>query len=85
MHDRFLYTNYSIAESGVGFNLYQNKPNNSAVTGKSIFDYHTYTRLKNHFSLIKEEIEGLKKLETIYYKTNSNEAFDCLLSFVSRV
>jgi len=68
LHDRIVYTNYSILEIGKGFNLSKNISNdkllsNSQILCETIFDKYTYIRLKNHFKMLADYFVKLKKFE----------------------
>ncbi len=77
LHDRLLYTNYSITTSGIGFNIDSNKTYNSEVLTKTIFYKKTYKKYVNHFKLIGEYIDKLEKY-TDYsntFKTNTDTLY----------
>lgn len=67
-HDRNIATNFSILDSGKGFNLIPHKVANSQIISETIFDKYTYNRLNNIFRLQKKYIENLKTLETLEFK-----------------
>ena len=76
-HDRLLYSNFAITESGKGFNLFSHKPENSQIISNSIFEKYTFKRFNNHLIELKKYIEKLKSLEHYNnpYKTNSVKAY----------
>lgn len=76
IHDRLLYSNFTITDIGVGFNIY-NKPSNSIITNESIFEKFTYKRLKKHLEEIQKYIMKLETWEDYNkpYKTNSKNAY----------
>lgn len=84
-HDRILYSNYTITESGKGFNLYSTKPSNSRILSQSIFKKYTYMRFINHFKELKEYIIKLETYEHSDnpYRTNSPKAFEAFRAIVS--
>lgn len=68
LHDRIVYSNYSILEIGKGFNLSKNISNdklqsNSQIICETIFYKYTYNRLKNHFRLLSDYFKELKDLK----------------------
>lgn len=63
LHDRLLYTNYTITESPSGFNLKRNKPGNSEISTSSIFEKYTYRKYINHMRGIKNYLEKLERFE----------------------
>lgn len=78
LHDRLLYTNYSITTSGIGFNINPNKTYNSEILTKTIFHKKTYKKYVNHFKLIGEYIDKLEKF-TDYensFKTNTDKLYE---------
>ena len=77
MHDRLLYSNYAITESGIGFNLSSKKPVNSQVISTSIFEVFTYKRFLNHIKELKSYVQKLEKFERYGnpFKANSEKAF----------
>ncbi len=77
LHDRVLYSNYTMTDSGKGFNLNSSKPLNSQIVSTSIFEKYTYKRFNSHF---KELTKYLNKLENSGhlsnpYRANSEKAF----------
>jgi hypothetical protein len=77
LHDRVLYSKYTITDSGKGFNLFSNKPKNSQIVSASIFEKQTYKRLNNHFELLRNYVAKLEKFNPLNnpYKTNSDKAY----------
>lgn len=67
-HDRLITTNFSILESGKGFNLLPYKRSNSQIISETIFDKYTYKRLKNIISNQEKYINKLTELETSNFK-----------------
>lgn len=59
-HDRIIQTNFSLLECGKGFNLSRSKLSNSQIISETIFEYHTYKRLKNHKNMQSQYIDKLK-------------------------
>jgi len=67
LHDRIVYTNYSILEIGKGLNLSRNISNdnlksNSEIRCETIFDKYTYNRYKNHLKMLSNYFASLKSL-----------------------
>lgn len=77
LHDRLLYTNYSIADVGIGYNLHGTE-SNSEIRSESIFEKFAYRKHKNHMELIKNYIIKLETWEDYNnpYKTNSKKAYE---------
>lgn len=75
-HDRILYSNYTMTDSGKGFNLYSSKPKNSQIVNASIFEKYTFKRYNTH---LKELGRYIYKLENKEHLNNpyraSNNAF----------
>lgn len=61
LHDRNLATNFSLLDSGKGFNLFPYSISNSQLISETIFEKYTYKRLSNIFQLQKQYIDKLKK------------------------
>jgi hypothetical protein len=78
LHDRILYSNYTITDSGKGFNLNSLKPVNSQILSASLFDKYTYKRFNNHLKELKTYIAKLEKFNKLNnpYKTNTIKAFE---------
>jgi hypothetical protein len=78
LHDRLLYSNYTISNSGIGFNLKYSKPVNSNLESASIFEKFTYKQQKNHLSELVRYIDKLEKSAhaTNPYRTNNLHAFE---------
>ncbi|GAP68007.1 hypothetical protein BA6E_1026 [Bacteroidales bacterium 6E] len=78
IHDRIIYSNYTISESGIGFNLSSYKMANSQIICSSIFEKYTYKRLCNHLSELSAYINKLEKLNHINtpFKANSCRGYD---------
>ncbi len=78
LHDRYIYSNYTITESGIGFNISTKKPNNSQVLSTSIFENYTYKRINSHLNELKKYVQKLEKFERYGnpFKTNSEKAFE---------
>jgi transposase len=76
MHDRILYTNYTLTDIGIGFNI-SKKPSNSLIATESIFEKFTYKRLNNHMLEIRDYISKLETWEDYNkpYKTNTKNAY----------
>jgi len=68
MHDRNIMTNFSIIDSGMGFNLIPHKKSNSQIVSETIFDKYTYNRLNRLLDEQDKYIEDLKRLETVKFK-----------------
>lgn len=68
LHDRLILTNFSILESGKGFNLMPHRPSNSQIISETIFDKYTYKRLGNIKKLQKEYRNKLYKVDTLEFK-----------------
>lgn len=85
MHDRLLYSNYTITECGTGFNLNLTKPNNSMILSASIFKKCTYKRLNSHLKELAHYIKKLEKLEhaSLKYKSNTRMAFKDFTEIIS--
>ncbi len=86
LHDRLLYTNYTLTTSPAGFNIRTNKLVNSELATTSIFDKYTYKKYLNH---MRGLTEYLKKLEsfTDYNNTIKVEpggAFDKFQGLVAK-
>jgi hypothetical protein len=86
LHDRVLYTNYTIADSGKGFNLNTNLPSNSQIISSSIFEKYTYNRYKSHVEKILNYIDKLQsqKHSKKTYRTNDDKKAFSLLKAVLR-
>ena len=67
-HDRIIMTNFSILESGKGFNLIPFKKSNSQIISRTIFDKYTYKRLNNLQLKYSEYLNKLNNLETLKFK-----------------
>jgi len=65
-HDRFLYTPFTIAWIGKGFNIFPYKNSTSKVEQSTIFDKFYYNELKNHCDGLKKKYDKLAKKE-IYH------------------
>lgn len=76
-HDRIIYSNYTISESGIGFNLTHFKRANSQLISSSIFEKYTYKRFCIHFSELATYISKLEKFNHLNnpFKTNSAKAY----------
>jgi hypothetical protein len=77
MHDRLLYSNYAITESGSGFNLSSKKPINSQILSASVFETYTYKRFQHHLKELKEYVQKLERFEHYnnLFKANTKNAF----------
>ena len=62
-HDRFLYTPFTIAWIGIGFNIFPHKNSTSKVEQSTIFDKFYYNELKNHCDGLKKKYDKLAKKE----------------------
>lgn len=62
-HDRILYSNYTLTDSGKGFNLNSTKPKNSLIVSESIFEKLTFKRFNTHLKELEKYIRKLEKLE----------------------
>lgn len=62
-HDRILYSNYTITDSGKGFNLNSSKLKNSQIVNASIFEKYTFKRFNIHLKELERYICKLEKLE----------------------
>ena len=60
LHDRLLYTNYTVTTSPAGFNIKSRKLSNSEVITTSIFDEYTYKKQINHIKGIKKYLTNLE-------------------------
>jgi len=67
-HDRVITTNFSLMDSGKGFNLMPSKLSNSQLISETIFDKYTYNRLRKIKKAQKEYYDKLSKLETAKFK-----------------
>ena len=67
-HDRVIQTNFSLLESGKGFNLSHAKKSNSQITSETIFEKYTYNRLKSHKRMQKAYRDKLERLDTMKFK-----------------
>ena len=67
-HDRNIATNFSLLDSGKGFNLLPYIESNSQIISETIFEKYTYKRLNNIFRLQKKYAEQLNELETLDFK-----------------
>jgi hypothetical protein len=78
LHDRILYSNFTITDAGKGFNLYSKKPKNSQIVSASIFEKYTYKRFNNHLKELGKYVDKLEKSDHAAkpYKTNSVKSFD---------
>lgn len=72
LHDRVILSNYFMIDSGKGFNLLPHKKSNSQVVSESIFNKYTYKRLKNHLKMMDEYCAGIKRIDSLYFKTLGN-------------
>ncbi|MBO2546017.1 hypothetical protein J0871_16490 [Salegentibacter sp. BDJ18] len=68
LHDRTIFSNFLMIDSGKGFNLIPHKPSNSQIIVESIFNKYTYNRIRNHNRNHQKYLEKLKKLETKNFK-----------------
>ena len=68
MHDRNIVTNFSLMDSGLGFNLFPHKSSNSQLVSETIFDKYTYKRLNNILKKQKKYIEDISILEKNIFK-----------------
>lgn len=71
LHDRTVFTNFSILESGVGFSVINKKISNSQMLSTSIFEKYTYDRLKRLKSYQQKYIDKLNSngfQSTKFYK-----------------
>lgn len=68
MHDRNIATNFSLLDSGQGFNLIPHKVSNSQIISETIFEKYTYNRLNRILKEQSEYIDKLNKLETVKFK-----------------
>ena len=57
LHDRNIQTNFSMMDSGVGFNLLPWKDSNSQMISETIFDKYTYDRMRRINSKIVKSCE----------------------------
>jgi len=64
-HDRTIFTNFSILESGVGFDL-KKKKSNSQIISETIFNKYTYNRLRRNRD---EQISHINKLRSGSYNS----------------
>jgi hypothetical protein len=84
LHDRVLYTNYTMTDSGKGFNLNTSKPSNSQIVSASIFEKHTYKRFNSHIKELEKYIGKLEKSENLNnpYRTNTKKAFEAFRQII---
>jgi hypothetical protein len=84
LHDRVLYTNYTMTDSGKGFNLNTSKPSNSQIVSVSIFEKHTYKRFNSHIKELEKYIGKLEKSENLNnpYRTNTKKAFEAFRQII---
>lgn len=68
MHDRNIATNFSLLDSGKGFNLVPHYPSNSQIISETIFDKYTYDRLNTIFRLQKEYINQITNKDMPEFK-----------------
>jgi hypothetical protein len=68
LHDRYIATNFSLMDSGVGFNLMPIKKSDSQIISETIFEKYTYDRLKNLTKIQTAYLLKLKRLETLDFK-----------------
>jgi tetratricopeptide (TPR) repeat protein len=68
MHDRNILTNFSLMDSGLGFNLFPYESSNSQLVSETIFDKYTYNRLNNILKKQKKYIEDISILDKNYFK-----------------
>lgn len=68
LHDRTIFSNFLMIDSGKGFNLIPHKPSNSQIIVESIFNRYTYNRMRNHNKNHHKYLEKLKMLETSKFK-----------------
>jgi len=66
-HDRYIATNFSILDCGMGFNLVPFTPNDSQIISETIFDYYTYKRLKNLLLYQSKYISKLNRLDSLSF------------------
>lgn len=59
LHDRMVFTNFSILDSGVGFSIVNRKVSNSQLISESIFEKYTYDRLKRLLKIQSKYIDKL--------------------------
>lgn len=85
LHDRLLYSNYTITESGTGFNLNNSKPLNSILSSASFFEKVTYKRLNIHFKELRSYVNKLEKYNHIDkpFKANSEKAYKAFNDIVA--
>jgi hypothetical protein len=85
LHDRILYSNYTLTVSGKGFNLYSTKPSNSEIDSNSIFEKHTYKRLISHFKELDKYVFKLENSDHLNnpYRTNNKMAFAAFKAITS--
>lgn len=78
LHDRYLYSNYTITSSGTGFNLNISKPVNSKIESASLFEKFTYKCINNHLKHLIKYINKLEQMDHLDkpYKTNTLKAFE---------
>lgn len=78
LHDRNIYTHYTLIDSGIGFNLKVSKPSNSQLISESIFDYYTFKRYKKHIQGFKKYLSKLKTFEHYGnpFDVNSRKVFE---------
>lgn len=85
LHDRILYSNYTITDARKGFNLYSRKPKNSQIVSASIFEKYTYKRFNNHLKELGKYIGKLEKSDHSNkpYRTNALAAFEAFRRILS--
>jgi len=84
-HDRILYSNYTISETGVGFNLSSGIKANSQIISTSIFEKYTYRRFCNHLTALSNYTLKLEKFNHLSkpFKTNSPKAYQSFSELLS--
>ena len=68
LHDRYIATNFSLMDCGMGFNLMPNHTSDSQIISETIFEKYTYDRLKNLTKIQSAYLLKLKGLETLKFK-----------------
>jgi len=66
-HDRNILTNFSILDSGKGFNLFPFKKSNSQIISETIFEKFTYDRLNRIKEMQSEYLKNINNAKTSYF------------------
>lgn len=85
LHDRFIYSNYTISKSGLGFNLNSVIKSNSEISSSSIFEKYTYKKFCTHLLELSRYTYNLENLVHLNnpYKSNSPKAFKAFRELIN--